>query len=458
MTSNVWPKRRLRPVQHELRIREVGELRPVWAFEIFAAATLRIEADEAGNRAVGIDGDRDLAEPQQEPADAARAFGVFGRVAAVDQLHRGWRNDATADARRLQDEGERSFRRAADEAEAIVARMPRQEIGLGIGKPVDRLGVLRDDLDLAPAWDARQRRDGKEYAAAIGAKALRLDDRPGPGRRADVEIGDVLVTLRDLGQERGVIAVGRVDVPARQIALDGGLIAVPPRRVDQQQHADRRAVVVEHIAEARIAFRYGPEGLPAQALDPVAARAADEAARQQVRDRIDVGLGDLAASDLGMDHARLSRGNGRPRPLAPAFAVGIGRDLRLQAHDLPHLGGPGGRIGAVGVEHGDSQAVHAEGDAAGVGRLAIGVLDIPGRAEMLAVIIEAHAGRRLLFRAQRDQQFELELLLLLAHRLHLTDAAEERIAGIIDAEGETEIGRNRLRAHHPALAEIGDVV
>ncbi|MGY3428212.1 hypothetical protein ACVWZW_008716 [Bradyrhizobium sp. F1.13.4] len=77
---------------------------------------------------------------------------------------------------------------------------------------------------------------------------------------------------------------------------------------------------------------------------------------------------------------------------------------------------------------------------------------------MLAVIIEAHAGGRLLFRAQRDQQFELELLLLLAHGLHLTDAAEERIAGIVDAEAETEIGRNRLRAHHPALAEISDVI
>src|SRR3954447_10836045 len=322
MTSNVRPNRGLRPVQHEFRIREIGELRPVWALEIFAAATLGIDADEAGNRAVGIDGDRDLAEPQQQPADAARAFGVFGRVAAVDQLHRGWRNDATADAHRLQDEGEDSLWRAADQAEAIVARMPRQELGLGIGKPVDRLDVLRDDLDRAPAWDARQRRHRDEYTPAIGAKALRLDDRPGPRRRADVEIGDVLVALRDLGQERGVVAVGRIDVPARQIALDGGLIAVPPRRIDQQQHADRRTIIVEHVAEARVAVRYRSEGLPAQALDPVAARAADEAARQQVRDRIDVGLGDLAASDLGMDHARLSRGNDRPRSVSASLRLG----------------------------------------------------------------------------------------------------------------------------------------
>ena len=73
--------------------------------------------------------------------------------------------------------------------------------------------------------------------------------------------------------------------------------------------------MVEHVAETRIALRHGPEGLPAQTLNPVIARAADEAARQQVRDRIDVGLGDLAASDLGVDHARFTRGNGRPRSL-----------------------------------------------------------------------------------------------------------------------------------------------
>src|SRR3954454_22247532 len=120
MTSNVWPKRGLRPVQHEFRVREIGELRPVRALEIFAAATLGIDADEAGTRAFGIDGDRDLAEPQQQPADAARAFGVFGRVATVDQLHRGWRNEAAADAHRLQDERERPLRRMADEAEAII--------------------------------------------------------------------------------------------------------------------------------------------------------------------------------------------------------------------------------------------------------------------------------------------------------------------------------------------------
>ena len=40
------------------------------------------------------------------------------------------------------------------------------------------------------------------------------------------------------------------------------------------------------------------------------------------------------------------------------------------------LAGQADGFGAVGVEHGDRQAVHAEGDAAGMGRLAVGVRDL----------------------------------------------------------------------------------
>jgi len=93
-----------------------------------------------------------------------------------------------------------------------------------------------------------------------------------------------------------------------------------------------------------------------------------------------------------------------------------------------------------------------------MGRLAVRILDVPGRAEMVAVIIEAHACRRLLFRTQRDQKFEFQRLLLLADRLHLADAAKERIARIIDPEGQAEVARDGLRPHHPALAKFGHVV
>ena len=77
---------------------------------------------------------------------------------------------------------------------------------------------------------------------------------------------------------------------------------------------------------------------------------------------------------------------------------------------------------------------------------------------MVAVIVEAHTGRRLRFRAQRHQKLEFQRLLELAHRLHLTDAAEERIAGIVDPEAEAKIVGDSLRTHHPAFAEIGHVL
>ena len=48
-------------------------------------------------------------------------------------------------------------------------------------------------------------------------------------------------------------------------------------------------------------------------------------------------------------------------------------------------------------------------------------------AEMVAVIVEAHAGGRLLGGAHRNEQLELQRLLDLAHRHQLAAAAEERI-------------------------------
>ena len=116
------------------------------------------------------------------------------------------------------------------------------------------------------------------------------------------------------------------------------------------------------------------------------------------------------------------------------------------------------KFDAVGMEHGDRQTIHAERHAARMRRFTRDIPDVPGEAEMVAVIVEAHAGCRLLFGAQRDQQLEFQGLLLLADGLHLTDAAEERIAGIIDLEGQAEIARNRLGTHHPAFTEIRYVI
>jgi hypothetical protein len=80
--------------------------------------------------------------------------------------------------------------------------MPPQQVELVGRQALDGRRVRGDDLDPRVASRAGQQRNREEQSLAIGREALRLDDRPGPARRADIEIGDMLVPLRDLGQER----------------------------------------------------------------------------------------------------------------------------------------------------------------------------------------------------------------------------------------------------------------
>ena len=82
--------------------------------------------------------------------------------------------------------------------------------------------------------------------------------------------------------------------------------------------------------------------------------------------------------------------------------------LIAEVEQFPHAGRPFHKIRTVGMEHRDRQAIHSERHAARMGRLTVCVLDIPGRAEMVAVVVEAHTSRRLLFRAQRDQKLKLQ--------------------------------------------------
>ena len=74
--------------------------------------------------------------------------------------------------------------------------------------------------------------------------------------------------------------------------------------------------------------------------------------------------------------------------------MGINGDLRLKSKNVANFGRPGREIGAVGVEHRDRKPVHAEGDAAGMGGFAIGVLDAPGRAESKATTLIAKENTR----------------------------------------------------------------
>src|SRR5580704_16588267 len=91
------------------------------------------------------------------------------------------------------------------------------------------------------------------------------------------------------------------------------------------------------------------------------------------------------------------------------------------------------QLDAVGCEQRQRQTVDSEGDAGGMRDQAGFVAQVPRRAEMVAVIVEAHARGRLFLRVHRNEQLEFQRLLDLAHRHQLAAATEERIAGMIDA-------------------------
>ena len=177
--------------------------------------------------------------------------------------------------------------------------MPRKQRDVGFRQAVDRMRALLDDFDAHALRQARQRRKREEQAAAIGAESLGFDGPPGPVRRADVDVGDVLVALRDVGQHRRVGAIGRFHIPAGEIAADRGPAAIVPCGVDQQQNANRRPLMVEHVAEARETFGHLAHGRAPEPVYPVVARAAGKAARQKIGDGIKIGYSYLAASDHG---------------------------------------------------------------------------------------------------------------------------------------------------------------
>ena len=86
------------------------------------------------------------------------------------------------------------------------------------------------------------------------------------------------------------------------------------------------------------------------------------------------------------------------------------------------------------------------------------VVQTPDLAEMLAVIVEAHAGGRLRAGVIRDEKLELERVLDLAHGHHLPDAAEERITRYLEGVRERELIGELAGALHPALAEDADLL
>ena len=111
--------------------------------------------------------------------------------------------------------------------------------------------------------------------------------------------------------------------------------------------------------------------------------------------------------------------------------TGIARELR------PDLGGPAVRVQAVGPQQRQDDALVAEPEARGVRDPAVGQLDPVGAAEVLAVVVERRARRRL-GTGDLHEQLELEPLGALIGRQHPPAAAEERVVGDIELGGQPE--------------------
>ena len=118
----------------------------------------------------------------------------------------------------------------------------------------------------------------------------------------------------------------------------------------------------------------------------------------------------------------------------------------------------GGWIDAVGTDHRQCDALHAEAHTRAVCDAAVSRRQAECLSEVIAVAVEAHAGGRLLGRAHGDQHLELQRLRHLKAPDHLALAAEERIARRVDVMGETEVARDLRRARHPLIAVIGDLL
>ena len=94
----------------------------------------------------------------------------------------------------------------------------------------------------------------------------------------------------------------------------------------------------------------------------------------------------------------------------------------------PNVGRPLPDIQAVFPEERDGQTVHAKRDTTRVRDGAVVVTQIPGRSEIVKMVIKAHASGRLVGRVRRDEQLEFQRLLELADRHYLAGSAEERVA------------------------------
>jgi len=110
-------------------------------------------------------------------------------------------------------------------------------------------------------------------------------------------------------------------------------------------------------------------------------------------------------------------------------------------------------VGSVVTEQRQRHALQPEADAAGMTGGPVSEADAPTLAEMVLVVVEGKAGRRLLDARHRDQKLEFQCLVPLAVGQHLAGAPEERIVGDFHVAGQVEVFDDPPAAFHPALLE-----
>ena len=102
------------------------------------------------------------------------------------------------------------------------------------------------------------------------------------------------------------------------------------------------------------------------------------------------------------------------------------------------------------------EAVDSKGNAAGMRLLALIIMNTPDIAEVLAMVVEAHARGWRRCGVIRNQQFEFQRLLALAHRHDLANPAKEWVIRDVDRKGEAQLIREERRTGDPALAKLQD--
>src|ERR1700677_323998 len=86
------------------------------------------------------------------------------------------------------------------------------------------------------------------------------------------------------------------------------------------------------------------------------------------------------------------------------------------------------------------------------------IAQVPDFSEVVLMVVEAHARRRVFDRAYRDQQLEFQCLLDLAQCHELAAAPKERVAGLFDGTRQSQLSGEVRCPGQPAATEGVDLL